>query len=74
MAVSGQLLCGWPLFLMFVGGALGGALGGAAYGINTKIYKSSLPVLAKVCLNLLAGLTAVGLWLAVAVALAPRQS
>ena len=72
--VSGQLLCAWPLILVFVGGALGGGLGGAAYGINTKIYKSSLPVVAKVCLNLLVGLTAVGVWLAVVVALTPQRN
>ena len=62
-------LCGWPLALMFVGGAIGGALGGAAYGINVVIYKSRLPIVVKVVLNVLAGVAAMGVWFVIALAL-----
>ena len=62
-------LCGWPLALIFVGGAIGGALGGAAYGINVVIYKSRLPTVAKVVLNVLTGAAAIGAWFAIALAL-----
>ena len=57
-----HLLCGWPLALVAVGGAIGGGLGGAAYGINVAIYKSRLPVPAKVGLNLATGTAAFLVW------------
>lgn len=60
--------CGWPLVLVAIGGAIGGGLGGAAYGINIAIYKSRLPLAAKIVLNLVTGLAAFGIWLAIAVA------
>ncbi|MFK7284053.1 hypothetical protein [Acinetobacter baumannii] len=63
LPVRAHLLCGWPLVLMLVGGAIGGALGASAYGINVKIYKSNLSNIAKVLLNLLTGLTAIILML-----------
>ncbi len=62
-------MCGWPLALMFVGGAIGGALGGAADGINVVIYNSRLPTVAKVLLNVLTGAAAIGVWFAIALAL-----
>ncbi len=62
-------LWGWPLALMFVGGAIGGGLGGTAYGINVVIYKSRLPVAAKVVLNILTGAVAIGAWVAIALTL-----
>jgi hypothetical protein len=61
-----HLLCGWPLVLVCFGGAIGGGLGGAAYGINVMIYKSHLVPAAKVVLNLLTGLAAIGLWALIA--------
>lgn len=64
-----HVLCGWPLLLILVGGAIGGGLGGAAYAINLSIYKSKLPVVAKVFLNLFTGMAAIGIWLAVVVAI-----
>ncbi len=64
-----HVLCGWPLLLVAVGGLIGGGLGGAAYGINLTVYQSKLPVLAKFGLNMLVGLAAVGLWLAIGVAI-----
>jgi len=63
-----HVLCGWPLLLIAIGGALGGGLGGAAYGINLSIYKSNLSVPAKVISILAVGLGAAGLWFAGALA------
>jgi hypothetical protein len=63
LPVKAHLLCGCPLVLMLVGGAIGGALGASAYGINVKIYKANLSNIAKVLLNLLTGLTAIILML-----------
>ena len=63
---SAHLLCGWPLVMLFFGGAIGGGLGGAAYGINLTIYKSRIPVAAKVILNVLTGVCAFGLWIFIA--------
>ena len=39
-----HVVCGWPLLLVIIGGAVGGGLGGLAYGINVAIYKSRLPL------------------------------
>ena len=64
-----HLLCGWPLILVALGGAIGGALGGAAYAVNMGLYKSSLPTAAKVILNLLTGLGAVILWMVIVAAI-----
>jgi hypothetical protein len=64
-----HILCGWPLLLVAIGGAIGGALGGAAWGVNTAIYKSKLPMITKVVLNLVVGSVAIGTWLAIVAAL-----
>ena len=64
-----HVMCGWPLLLVLIGGAVGGALGGAAYGINLALYKSRLPVAVKIVLNCAAGLVAVVIWAAVAMAI-----
>ena len=66
---TAHLLCGWPLVMVAFGGAIGGALGGGAYGINVAIYKSSLPLVAKVVLNILTGLAAFVIWLGIAAAI-----
>lgn len=60
--VTAHILSGWPLILIFIGGAIGGALGGGAYAINLSIYKSSLPTAVKVILNLIVGIAAVAIW------------
>jgi hypothetical protein len=57
----------WPLVLVAVGGLVGGLLGGAAYAINLSIYKANLPFSLKVILNLLVGLSAIGIWLVIAI-------
>ena len=69
LAPVAHIMCGWPLLLVFIGGAIGGGLGGAAYGINVAIYKSKLHVAAKVILNLITGLAAIGIWAAIAAAI-----
>jgi len=58
-----HIMCGWPLMLVFIGGAIGGGLGGCAYGINVKIYKSNMPAAAKVALNILTGVAAFVTWI-----------
>lgn len=60
-----QLLCGWPMLAGIFGGLVGIVLGAAAYGLNLRIYRSGLPVPAKIALNLLTGLSAGALWLVV---------
>jgi len=73
LPASAHVMCGWPLLLIAVGGAIGGGLGGAAYGVNVGIYRSKLPVPVKVVLNLAVGMAAIGIWLAVAVAIQARR-
>jgi hypothetical protein len=63
-----HVMCGWPLVLVAVGGAVGGGLGGLAYGINVWVYKSKLPTAVKIVLNPLIGLAAIAGWLAIAAA------
>jgi hypothetical protein len=69
LPASAHVLCGWPLVRVAIGGAIGGGLAGVAYAINVGIYKSGLPVPAKVVLNILTGLAAVGIWFAIAMAI-----
>ena len=64
-----HVLCGWPLLLVAIGGAIGGGLGGLAYAINLAIYKAQLPVALKVILNVVVGITAIGIWFAIALAI-----
>jgi hypothetical protein len=66
LPISAHLMCGWPLILVFLGGAIGGGLGGAAYGVNMAIYKSNLPTAAKIALNLITGTAAIILWIMIA--------
>ena len=58
----GHILSGWPLMLVFVGGAIGGALGALAYTANLSIYKSNLPSVVKIILNPIIGIVAFVLW------------
>lgn len=61
-----HVMCGWPLAMVAFGGAIGGGLGGVAYAINIALYKSSLPVAAKVALNLMTGAAAIVIWAVIA--------
>ena len=58
LPLKAHLICGWPIFLIFIGGAIGGVLGVAAYYFNITLYKSDLPLKAKITQSLLAGLGA----------------
>lgn len=69
LPIGVHIMCGWPLLLVAIGGAVGGGLGGAAYAINMSIYKSQMPMVAKVLLNLLVGFAAIGIWLGIAIAI-----
>lgn len=62
LPVHVHLLCGWPLLLVVIGGAIGGLCGGAAYGINMAIYKGQMPLPVKVGLNIVTGVAAIVLW------------
>jgi tetrahydromethanopterin S-methyltransferase subunit D len=66
MSTMAHILCGWPLILVFIGGAIGGALGGVAYAVNVSIYKSKMPAALKFVLNPLVGIMAIGIWYVIA--------
>ncbi len=66
LPISVHFMCGWPLFLVAVGGAIGGGLGGAAYGVNLAIYRSNMSTPIKVVLNLATGASAIILWIVLA--------
>jgi hypothetical protein len=72
LPVMAHALCGWPLILVVMGGMIGGALGAVAYGINVAIYKSRMPVILKIILNLVVGASAIAVWLIIVSAL-PRK-
>jgi hypothetical protein len=72
MPVMAHILCGWPLILLPIGGAIGGALGGLAYGVNLSLYKSNIPGVFKIMLNLLVGMMAIGGWLIIAAMILKR--
>lgn len=66
LSKKAHILCGWPLFLVTVGGLIGGLMGGLAYGLNIKIYKTKMPSFLKACLNLVVGIIAVAIWFLIA--------
>lgn len=59
------LVCGWPLLLLFVGGAIGGGLGGLAFGLNMQVYQSKLPLPVKFILIPLFGILAAVLYVVI---------
>ena len=65
-----HILCGWPLILVFFGGAIGGALGGVAYAANLAVFKSNMPGALKLVLNPIIGIAAIGLWFVIVMAIA----
>ena len=69
LPVMAHVMCGWPLILVGIGGAIGGALGGVAYAINLAIYKSKMPVIFKLILNLGVGFSAIAVWWIIASAI-----
>ena len=68
-----HLACGWPLVMVAFGGAIGGGLGGAAYLVNLSIFKSRLPMAAKVALNVFTGMAAFVLWAMIASAIHSKR-
>lgn len=54
---------GWPLVLIFLGGAIGGLLGAVATTINSQILRSELNGVIKYVLSGVVSMVAVGLWL-----------
>ncbi|MBX3416410.1 MAG: hypothetical protein KF851_02310 [Pirellulaceae bacterium] len=64
-----HVICGWPLLLVLIGGAIGGILGAAAYVVNLAIYKTELPAPVKVVLNVVVGFAAIGIWVVIALAI-----
>ena len=64
-----HIICGWPLILVFIGGAIGGACGGLAYALNAKLYLSELSKTKKYLYITLVGLGAFVLYYAVVVIL-----
>ena len=60
-----HLVAGWPLLLLFVGGAIGGACGGAAYALNGKIFNSEIASHLKYVYSVLIGFGAVVLYVVV---------
>ncbi|WP_312842948.1 hypothetical protein [Stutzerimonas nitrititolerans] len=63
LTAKAHILCGWPLILVAIGGAIGGGLGAAAYALNVAIYRSSMSRKAKITQNILSGLGAFVAWL-----------
>ena len=61
-----HVICGWPLVLVFMGGAIGGGLGGAAYGLNHYIYGKTKSVPITLVASLISGACAFVLWLVIA--------
>jgi hypothetical protein len=55
-----------PILLVLIGGALGALAGFIGFGINTKIFRTSLPGPAKFGLTVLVSLLAVGVYLVAA--------
>ena len=62
---------GFPILLVFVGGAIGAVTGVVAFSINTTIFRSSMTGFAKYGLTAFVSLVAVAAWLIAAAALAP---
>lgn len=54
-----QIAAGWPLVMIFFGGAVGGALGGLAYLINGQIFHSKMKTPLKYVFSFLTGVWAV---------------
>lgn len=62
LTILEQVICAWPMVLIFIGGAIGGACGGAAWVINTRIMGSSMAAPMRYGLVVLTGLIAGALW------------
>jgi hypothetical protein len=63
-------IAGWPLIMIVIGGALGGLCGGGAYGLSMALLKKKGVTPLSCVLSFLIGITGVGLYFVVIVALA----
>lgn len=70
LTVVEQAFCGWPLVLIFIGGAIGGLCGGAAWALNTRIMSGPQSAAVRYLLVVLTGFGAFALWFAVVTVLA----
>jgi ABC-type sugar transport system permease subunit len=60
------LWAGWPMVMLFVGGAIGGGLGAAATVVNTQIFRSKLHGFFKYLITLVISISAFMIWLIIA--------
>ena len=64
-----HLAAGWPLILVFIGGAVGGACGGMAYALNAKLFNSRISAPLKYVFSFLIGIACTVLYFLVIVML-----
>jgi len=57
-----HLTAGWPLLLIFVGGAIGGLCGAISYIISAKLFNSKIPKASKYLFSILIGIVFIGIW------------
>lgn len=57
-----HVVCGWPLILVAVGGAIGGGLGGVAYGLAITFYKRTRSLPQTLAVSVVLGAAAVLGW------------
>lgn len=57
---------GWPILMIFVGGAIGGSLGAAAVTINTQIFRTKLHGFLKYLVAFFISIFAFMIWLIIA--------
>lgn len=65
-----HIIAGWPLIMIFIGGALGGLCGGGAYGASIALLKKKGISFGTCLLSFLIGVAGIGLYFVVVVALA----
>ena len=63
-----MLACLWPIALMSVGGGIGGLLGGLAIALNLTIFGKDFSNKKKYVLTTLSGISAVVLYIVIAIA------
>ena len=64
-----HLMAGWPLILVFAGGAIGGVCGALAYFLSAKTFNSELPNHLKYIYSLIIGVGSFGLYLVIIITL-----
>lgn len=64
-----QVIAGWPLIMIAIGGALGGLCGGGAYGLSMALFKKRGVTPLNCFLSILIGIAGIGLYFGAVVAL-----